>query len=68
MVELHVVVVVVVVVVSNIFFFFFFFFFFFIYILRSGAARSYGQSLVFFKRHFVVTIIMAPTEYTSLVP
>ena len=69
MVELHVVVVVVVV-VSNIFFFFcfFFFFFFFIYILRSGAARSYGQSLVFFKRHFVVTIIMAPTEYISLVP
>ena len=41
---------------------------FLIYIFRSEAARSYGQSLVFYKRHFVVTFIMAPTEYISLVP
>ena len=52
----------------NIFFFFSSFFFFLIYILRSGAARSYSQSLVFFKKHFLVTFIMAPTKYISLVP
>ena len=47
---------------------FFKIFFFFLNTLRSGVARPYGQSLVFFTRHFVVMFIMAPTKYTPLVP